>query len=319
MTPMETNPACNLLSMPGRRNARPLNMDLQALLGQTPVRQFVADYYHRLPYSAPAAAPEASELADWESLVTILAGEQPDVLVCRRNERFTGEAPRSAADARQLIEQGYTLLVRHAERHSGRLSELAAAFERDFAARVNIHLYCTPPGQYGFGWHYDAEEVFIVQTTGCKDYTLRKNTVNPWPLMETLPADMHYEREIMPLWRCRLAAGHWLYIPSGYWHRAEAPPGSEPAISLAIGVEPRAAIELFDFLRPRLLESLEWRQRLPVIGAAAPLSAAELRAEYERLLKGLTADLARRLADPQLVDAFLDSARRSRPEAGTAT
>ena len=281
-------------------------MDLQALLGDVPLRQFVADNYYRLPYSARAAAPMVTELADWESLTTILAGEQPDVLVCRRNQHFSGEVPRSVAAARTLIQQGYTLLVRHAERHDPRLAALAAAFERDFASSVNIHLYCTPPGEHGFGWHYDAEEVFILQTAGCKDYTLRKNTVNPWPLVETLPADMHYEREIMPLWRCQLAAGHWLYIPSGYWHRAEAPAGSEPAISLAIGVEPRAAIELLDWLRPQLLESLQWRERLPVIGAAAPLSPEELRGEYQRLLAGLAGDLAKRLADPRLVDAFLD-------------
>ncbi len=284
-------------------------MNLQALLGDFPLPRFVADYYCRLPYSAPVAALDARRLADWESLTTILAGEQPDVLVCRRNAQFAGAAPRSAAAARALIEQGYTLLVRHAERHMERLAELADAFRRDFAAPVNVYLYCTPPGEYGFGWHYDAEEVFIVQTEGCKEYALRKNTVNPWPLVESLPADMRYECEIMPLWRCRLAAGSWLYIPSGYWHRAESPAGSAPAISLAIGMQPRAAIELFDFLRPRLLQSLQWRERLPVTGDASPLSPAELRAEYTRIASSLAADLAKRLADPRLVDAFLDRTR----------
>jgi ribosomal protein L16 Arg81 hydroxylase len=284
-------------------------MDLQALLGDVPVRKFVADYYYRLPYAAPAAVPAARQLADWESLTTILAAELPDVLVCRRNERFGGEVPRSAAAARELVGQGYTLLVRHAERHDPRLAELAANFERDFASTVNVHLYCTPGGEHGFGWHYDAEEVFIVQSSGSKDYALRKNTVNPWPLIETLPADMQYEREIMPLWRCRLAAGQWLYIPSGYWHQAAVPPLGEPAISLAIGVEPRAAIEVLDWLRPRLLESLQWRERLPVSGAAAALSTEELRAECRRRLDALAADLARRFSDPRLVDAFLDRSR----------
>ena len=99
---------------------------------------------------------------------------------------------------------------------------VAAAFARDFAAEVNIHMYCTPGDQFGFGWHYDAEEVFIVQTTGRKLYSLRKNTVNPWPIEETLPADMRYEREITPLVRCELAAGDWLYVPSGYWHMGQS-------------------------------------------------------------------------------------------------
>ena len=45
----------------------------------------------------------------------------------------------------------------------------------------------------------------LCSASGRKTYSLRKNTVNPWPLEETLPADMKYEREIMPLMQCRLA------------------------------------------------------------------------------------------------------------------
>jgi hypothetical protein len=176
-------------------------MNLQTLLGDVPIQQFVADFYDRLPYSAAGLAAPLCELGTWKSLTAILGQDNADVLVCRRNEQFAGPLPRTANDAMRLVDDGYTLLVRHAERHDPRLAEVAAAFSRDFAAPVNIHMYCTPGGQYGFGWHYDAEEVFIVQTTGRKQYSLRKNTVNPWPIEETLPADMQYEREMMPLCR----------------------------------------------------------------------------------------------------------------------
>jgi ribosomal protein L16 Arg81 hydroxylase len=151
-----------------------------------------------------------------------------------------------------------------------------------------VHAYITPPDQYGFSWHYDAEEVFILQTTGRKEYALRKNTVNPWPIEETLPADMHYEREIMPMMKCTLSAGDWLYIPSGWWHKASALAG-EPAISLALGVMPRTGVHIFDLLRREVLDSLLWRQRLPVMNAAG--SEAALRA----LLEQLSADAARLL------------------------
>jgi hypothetical protein len=178
----------------------------------------VTEHYHVRPYSASGLALPLVPLGTFAALLNVLAQESADVLVCRRNERWSGPLPRCERDARELLEQGYTLLVRHAERHDARLAELAAAFARDFASTVNIHIYCTPAGQYGFGWHYDAEEVFLVQTTGRKEYSLRKNTVNPWPLEETLPADMRFEREIMPVMRCELTAGDWLYIPAGYWH-----------------------------------------------------------------------------------------------------
>jgi ribosomal protein L16 Arg81 hydroxylase len=278
-------------------------MDLQALLGGLSLAQFVGDYYQRLPYSSEGAK-EFANWANWATLTALLGEQSVDVFVCRQNERLAGEPPRDAAAARRLLEQGYTLLVRHAERHHAELGRLAAAFERDFASSVNIHVYCTPPGQFGFGWHYDAEEVFIVQTVGSKEYALRKNTVNPWPLEETLPRDMQFEREIMPLWQCELSAGSWLYIPSGYWHKAQA---RELAISLAIGVQPQAAIDILDALRRELLQSLLWRQRLPVLGAASPLGRSDLRAQYAQIFGELGRDLGQRLAEPRAVERYLAS------------
>src|SRR5262245_56729902 len=277
-------------------------MNLQTLLGDLSIQRFVSEYFHRLPYSAAGQARSLCELGTWKALTAILAQEMADVLVCRRNEQFAGPLPKNENEARHLVNDGYTLLVRHAERHDDRLADLAAAFARDFAAPVNIHMYCTPGDQFGFGWHYDAEEVFIVQTTGRKEYRLRKNTANPWPIEETLPADRHYQRERMQLDRCELAAREWLYIPSGYWHMGES---RETAISLAIGVQRRTAIDVLDFLRPQLLDSLFWRQRLPVAGSAASLSDEELREHIAASFHQLVQDFQKRLADPANLDAFL--------------
>jgi len=281
-------------------------VDLQTLLGDVPIQRFVADHYQRLPYSSAGTAKPLCELGTWESLTAILSLPAADVLVCRRNEQYAGGRPRTEHEAQRLVRDGHTLLVRHAERHDPRLATLAAAFARDFAAPANIHMYCTPGGQFGFGWHYDAEEVFIVQTTGRKEYRLRKNTVNPWPIEETLPADMQFEREIMPLVRCELAAGDWLYIPSGYWHMGES---RQTAISLAIGVQPRTPIDLFDWLRPQLVDSLFWRQRLPAAGSAATLSDNELRQHLAGLFQQLGQDLQKRLMDSANVEAFLQRIR----------
>src|SRR5947209_3055839 len=143
----------------------------------------------------------------------------------------------------------------------------AVFIDEHFLAPIDVHVYCTPAGQPGFGWHYDAEDVFVLQTAGRKEWSLRKNTVNPWPLAEALPADMRHEREIMPVLRCTLAAGDWLYIPAGYWHRTRA---GEESVSLSVGVLSASALDVYDFLRRQLLSSLRWRQRLPPAGGASP-------------------------------------------------
>jgi ribosomal protein L16 Arg81 hydroxylase len=226
-------------------------------------------------------------------------------MIVRRGARIPREAPPTYQEARELHASGGTLVIRNSERHHPALAQLAAGFRQDFHAPVDIHIYCTPAGESGFGWHYDAEDVFILQTDGTKEYSLRKNTVHPWPLVETIPHDMRYEREIMPVMVCTLAAGDWLYIPAGYWHRARAADPTQSSISLAIGIMAPSAISLFDFLRQRLVQSLLWRQRLPPSGSAVTQSSTDLAAQFRTILTQLRDDLNRALNDENLVHDFL--------------
>jgi hypothetical protein len=299
-------------------------MDIQSLFGDVPIARFIDECLHRLPFSLAGSARGACELGTWDSLAGILNDAvNEDAFAVRNGEWHEGTLPRTLEAARGLSGAGYTVFVRHAERYHAGLAELARAFETTFGGPVNIHVFATPAGSPGFSWHYDAEDVFIIQTAGEKEYSLRKNTVNPWPLEETLPADMRYEREIMPLMRVALRAGDLLYIPCGYWHKAEAKgspqkgsvpifseqkmgtdPG-ETAISLAIGVMSRSAMDVYEFLRHRLVQSLVWRQRLPVPRPDGG-SRVELEATYRHLFGQLAGDMARLLNDPKLAAEFLD-------------
>lgn len=283
-------------------------MDISELFAPWSPAAFVEQHYQKLPHSGQGVAEALRPLGSWQSLGEILSAESPDVMVVRQSRRHEGLPPRDRAAAEALVAEGYTLLVRHAERQHAGLAELAAAFGRLFADPVNIHLYVTPPGTHGFGWHYDAEEVFIVQTTGRKQYSLRKNTVNPWPIEETLPADMQFEREMMPLVRCTLAGGDLLYIPGGYWHYGEvaAEEAAEPAISLAIGITSRTCIDLYDALRRRLLDNLLWRTRLPVRGEAAFQDEAQRLAQLREISELLRQDLDRLLRDEAWLRGFLE-------------
>jgi len=293
--PLRIHPPSNLFT---------LTMSLQRLLDPETAREFAADYYQKLPFARPGTALELGSLGNWDALQRLLAAPGADVMICRQGAQRPGDWPTDEQGIRALVAEGWTLLIRHAERHDPAIAELAAGFAADFGAPVNIHFYATPGGNWGFGWHYDAEEVFIVQTAGRKEYRLRKNTVNPWPLEETMPLDLRYERELMPLMRCPLAAGDWLYIPSGYWHRGESEPG-DIALSLAIGVMPPTAVSIFDSLRSRVLDSILWRQRLPAAGHAGNLRGETLVNHFRELRGELAKDLAKLLGDDNSWRAWL--------------
>lgn len=280
-------------------------MILEKLLGDTiPPKDFVDRYYLKIPYSVPKRVSEFIPLGSWKTVEEIFGRtDPPDLMVSKEGKRWEGDLPIPFSRALSLYEEGYTITIRHAEQAHPELKKLGDAFYDAFRGEINLHLYCTPGNEFGFGWHYDSEDVFILQTEGVKEYSLRKNTVNPWPLRGAVPRDMKYERESSPEMRCTLSAGDWLYVPNGWWHMGKA---KEPAVSIAVGIYSVAAIDVFDFLRPHLLASFLWRQRLPVPGSAATLSPEELKTRYREIFSELGGDLSRILADERFLKAFLE-------------
>jgi 50S ribosomal protein L16 3-hydroxylase len=200
----------------------------------------------------------------------------------------------SWAEAQAYYRDGYTLLVRHAERASAKVQALAEAFAQVFHAPVDVQVYLTPDQRQAFGWHYDLEEVFIIQVRGCKAYTVRQNTLNPWPVWDTLPAAMPYDRETSRLrLTCRLEAGDWLYIPSGWWHLAQTQSAS---IHLSVGVMPVVGLHLFAVLRQRLAQDPVWCQRLSWVareGGSGAVRAEQAQQWWEAMRAQLQQVLAR--------------------------
>src|SRR5581483_3751613 len=126
--------------------------------------QFLADHYLRAPYAAAQGARRHVGLLSWPLLWRLLPrGPAAELLVVRDGMLWRGPDPDSAARGAELFAAGWSLVLRHAERQDPGLAALAAEFEAELAAPVAIQLYATPGGRHSFGWHYDAEEVFIVQ------------------------------------------------------------------------------------------------------------------------------------------------------------
>ncbi len=210
---------------------------LKEWLGKIPFSDFRESYFRKQPFSLPNEAARYIPVMTWNRLDTLVAKRpQPDMLVVKEGELWPGEPPGTALEAKAFHSKGYSLVLRNTELHDAGLAVLAAEVGRELDGNVAIQVYATPGGHYSFTWHYDAEEVFILQTAGKKDYFLRENTINPHPKLTAMPKDMQYEKETSPTMAVTLIPGDWLYIPGGWWHVAKAP---EPALSISIGLLPR--------------------------------------------------------------------------------
>src|SRR5262245_57184077 len=158
-------------------------MILQELLGDTPVSQFIENNYLKLPYARPGGCRSLTHLADWCAIDRILAQPNVDALVGRGGRQWPGGRTPRAHEARGLVAEGYTIGIRQAHKHDPGLDHLAQRFAEALGGVVDVQLYFTPANQPGFGWHYDPEEVFVLQLSGDKEWHLRRNTVHPWPLI----------------------------------------------------------------------------------------------------------------------------------------
>lgn len=272
---------------------------LDRLLGPLRLDEFLERYYLQSPFGRSADELTSHVAPAWSLIESTLASADRDLLVGSGHQPWTGPLPSSLGEVRELLSQGQTVGFRNVQRNHPWLAQIATEFEAQFAGPVDIHLYCTAAGEAGFGWHYDLEEVFLVQLEGTKEWWLRKNTINPLPVAETMPDDLHFASEGTLALHCTLAPGEWLYIPSGYWHRGRA---QSESISLSIGVRASTGLDVLDFVRRQLPARLLWRLRVrPVPGGEPSVEWIEACRAY---FAELGRDLEQLFSDPKTVLAF---------------
>src|SRR5262249_43172478 len=126
-------------------------MVIEQLLGPVPKAVFVEEHYLRLPFSRPGGCERLVGLGGWDTVERILGQPGGGVLVGRDGRPWDENRAPRPEEVRPLLDEGYTIGIRHAERHDPGLAELADGFRRDFLGAVNVHVYCTPAGRPGFG------------------------------------------------------------------------------------------------------------------------------------------------------------------------
>jgi 50S ribosomal protein L16 3-hydroxylase len=200
------------------------------------VDEFMASSFRRAAWAQPGSAKSALAVLDWTALDRVLAATDPppDVIVCARGKHLPYPPPRDLDELRAYMRMGIGLGMRHTQKCDPGLGDVARHFESLLPGEVQVQVFVTPGETHGFGWHYDAEDVFIAQTAGVKDYYFRKNTGQadaPFP-----PKDFSgFHQETSPLQTATLVPGDFLYIPARWWHMAIC---RETSLSISVGVMP---------------------------------------------------------------------------------
>ncbi|UXA18042.1 cupin domain-containing protein [Mycobacterium sp. SMC-4] len=169
--------------------------------------------------------------------------------------------------------------------------DFVRAMVDDLGHPVQANAYITPPSSRGFEAHYDVHDVFVLQTTGHKHWTVHApvhaDPLPSQPWTEHRGAIARRVADDEPVIDTVLAPGDALYLPRGWIHSARAQ--DTVSIHLTVGVSATTRLDVVRALVDQLADHEEFRSSLPM--ALDATNRDEMVATATKILAELTATL----------------------------
>ena len=272
------------------------------LIDPLPAAEFERDYYEQrlvhIRRNAPAYYAELLSVADLDVVLGTHAASYPDIKLVRGDgdvaaSEYTNAAGRiQSLDVARHFDDGATVIFDQLHKRVPALARLCAALGQRFSSRVQTNVYLTPPDAQGFAPHWDTHDVFVLQISGTKRWSVYDTTVR-LPLRGqrfergTPPGDISDEFELGP--------GSAVYLPRGLMHSARSM--GEASLHITLGLTAFTWAEfLVESVNAAALEQESLRRNLPREFAHEGFPLAE----QERLFREKLALVQSRL-DPQVV------------------
>lgn len=188
----------------------------------------------------------------------------------------------------QCFHEGATIVANNAELTIPTLTLACQAFEQETRHKVQANIYLTPPSAQGFGRHYDAHDIFVMQVRGAKHWRLF-DTGEQFPL-----GFEGFTAEAEPVAEFTLRPGDLLYLPRGVTHEAVA--SDEATIHVNFAIERRTGVDLIESLATLARDDLFFRRPVP-----HPLAGDSARSAYVTEFAGQLQTLVERHSADRLL------------------
>ena len=272
------------------------------LIDPLPAAEFERDCYERrlahIRREAPAYYAELLSVTDLDVVLGTHAASHPDIRLVRGDGdvapgEYTNDAGRiEPLDVARHFDDGATVIFNQLHKRVPALARLCVALGRRFSSRVQTNVYLTPPDAQGFAPHWDTHDVFVLQISGTKRWSIYDTRVR-LPLRGqrfergTPPGEVSDEFELGP--------GSAVYLPRGLMHSARST--GEASLHVTLGLTAFTWAEfLVESVTAAALEEESLRRNLPRGFAREGFSAAA----RERLLREKLALVQSRF-DPEVV------------------
>ncbi len=251
------------------------------LIHPVPAAEFERDYYEqRLLHVRRGASPYYAELlsaADLDVVLGTHAASHRDIKLVRDEgdvapREYANDAGRvQPLEVARHFDEGATVIFNQLHTRVPTLARLCAALGRRFSSRVQTNVYLTPPDAQGFDPHWDTHDVFVLQISGTKRWSIYDTKVR-LPLRGqrfergTPPGDVSDEFELGP--------GSAVYLPRGLMHSARSTDQASLHVTLGLTAFTWAEF-LVESVTAAALEEEALRRNLPREFAGKRFPAAE--------------------------------------------
>ena len=282
------------------------------LIDPLPVRKFEQEFYERqLCLIRRPHTRYYADLLDISDLDTVLGTHRvrrPEINLVRGEATldpgtYTDAAGRvDPVAVARCFDGGATVIFSQLHRRVPALARFCTALGRIFGARMQTNIYLTPPGAQGFRPHWDTHDVFVLQLSGTKAWSIYDRPVE-LPL-KGQAFDKERDQPGPLTEQFLLEPGHLAYVPRGLMHSATST--TEASLHITLGL---MAFTWTDFLLESVagaaLKDASLRQNLPA-GFTGDTMSVEQKA---RLYREKLAVLETQLEPAEVWRHFTDEAR----------
>ncbi len=295
-------------------------ISFERLIDPVTPAEFFKDYYEKKPLLI-----EARDRTRFDPLLSVAAIDRflattspcyPDVFLVDaarelKPEDYSFPSGESAGrlDLPRVYENfasGATISISHLQECLPELAALCRAAEKVFSGHFQTNIYLSPPNAQGFKTHFDSHDVFVLQVSGSKHWSIN-DTLVELPLRgQAFQPDEHVPGPVLR--ELTLRPGDLFYCPRGLFHSARST--DEVSLHITLGLIGKTWADVMaEAVSEACLASPVFRANLPVGFANAGFDRAAARETF-RSLVGSFAGSTR--LDPildRMVDDFVKSRR----------
>jgi ribosomal protein L16 Arg81 hydroxylase len=281
---------------------------------------FFTEFYERKPLLIERAQPSKFEsllsIDDIDQYLSTATPCRPDVFLVDAARELKPEdyslansEPPGRIDlprAYQLFAAGATISLSQLHDRLPSLAALCRAVEKTFSCHFQTNIYFSPPRAQGFKTHFDSHDVFVLQVSGSKLWTLYDTGI-VLPLRgQVFEPDKHAPGPVTR--EFTLHAGDLLYCPRGLYHSARST--DEASLHITLGLIGKTWADIMiEAVSAACLASPAFRANLPVGFANAGFDAGQAAETFRALVDTFARDAQLAPILDRLAEDFVTSRR----------